>query len=318
MNTFNSIAQLPADFGPTAVTIGKFDGVHLGHQALLASTAQYARQRGLQSACVTFDRHPDALFAPDRVRQALTGPTQKAAHIAAAGVDALLVLSFDQALAQLSPEQFVHQILVDGLNAKHLVVGQDFRFGAQGAGDVETLAGLGLQFGFSVDVIPPVVVSGHRVSTSLIRDLLDQGNVTEAAKLLGRRHTTLGVVEHGLKLGRQLGFPTANLSRESEGFLPLDGVYAGWLDCEGQRYPAALSVGINETIQAVPRLIEAHVLDRKDLDLYDKVVNLEYVQFLRPALKFSGIEELISAIGADCDQIRKILDEDAQATTDPQ
>jgi riboflavin kinase/FMN adenylyltransferase len=154
-----------------------------------------------------------------------------------------------------------------------------------------------------------VEVDGMRVSTSTIRNLLDAGNVEAAAKLLGRLHRTTGMVEHGLKLGRQLGFPTANLSRESEGFLPLDGVYAGWLYCDGQRYPAALSVGINETITAVPRLIEAHVLGRKDLDLYDKVVNVEYVSFIRPAAKFDGMDTLIQAIQADCDEISRQLSE---------
>lgn len=310
MLELNSVSLLPSDFGPTVVTIGKFDGVHLGHQALLAAATAHANARNLKSACVTFDRHPDALFAPERVRPALTGPTQKAVLIKQAGIDALVTLPFDQGLATLSPHEFVQQILVDGLKAAHLVVGEDFRFGAKGAGDVALLEKLGAQLGFTVQVVPSIIVDGHRVSTSLIRDLLDQGDVTKAESLLGRRHTTLGAVEHGLKLGRQLGFPTANLSRESEGFLPLDGVYAGWLDCEGQRYPAALSVGINETIQAVPRLIEAHVLDRKDLDLYDKVVNLEYVSFLRPAIKFNGIEELIKAIGADCDKIRVMLAND--------
>jgi riboflavin kinase/FMN adenylyltransferase len=158
-------------------------------------------------------------------------------------------------------------------------------------------------------VLPEVEVDGMRVSTSTIRNLLDAGNVEAAAKLLGRLHRTTGMVEHGLKLGRQLGFPTANMSRESEGFLPLDGVYAGWLYCDGQRYPAALSVGINETIQAVPRLIEAHVLGRKDLDLYDKVVDVDYVSFIRPAAKFDGMETLIQAIQADCDEISRQLSE---------
>jgi riboflavin kinase/FMN adenylyltransferase len=152
-----------------------------------------------------------------------------------------------------------------------------------------------------------VLIEGVKVSTTEIRNLLDAGNVKQAAKLLGRNHTTRGVVEHGLKIGRQLGFPTANMSRSSEGYLPLDAVYAGWLYADGEKYPAALSVGINETLQEVPRLVEAHVLDRKDLDLYDKVVTIEYVEFLRPAAKFSGMEELIAAIAADLLAIKRLL-----------
>jgi riboflavin kinase/FMN adenylyltransferase len=198
-------------------------------------------------------------------------------------------------------------VLVTALNAQVVCVGEDFRFGAQGSGTVATLIQLGRQFGFEVKVVDAVSVNGQRVSTSLIRNLLDEGDVTGAEALLGRRHQTVGMVEHGLKLGRQLGFPTANLSRDSEGYLPLDGVYAGWLYSDGVRYPAALSVGINETIQAVPRLIEAHVLGTKEIDLYDKVVTVEYVRFLRRAAKFDGIEALIKAIGEDCDQIAEIL-----------
>jgi riboflavin kinase/FMN adenylyltransferase len=307
MQVWKSLAEVPESLGQTAVTVGKFDGVHLGHRALLRGATMAAKIAGYSSVCLTFDKHPDALLAPERVRPALTGETQKLDLLAEAGIDATLQLPFDEHLAGLTPREFVEQVLVEKLHAKHVVVGDDFRFGARGSGDVRALAEFGIEFGFAVEVVAPVLVHGRRVSTSLVRDLLDEGDVVQAAQLLGRLHSTRGVVEHGLKLGRQLGFPTANLSRDSEGFLPLDGVYAGWLHSDGERYPAALSVGINETIQAVPRLLEAHVLDRKDLNLYDKVVNVEYVQFLRPAAKFDGIDALIAAIHADCDQIRNIL-----------
>jgi riboflavin kinase/FMN adenylyltransferase len=156
-----------------------------------------------------------------------------------------------------------------------------------------------------------VIASAHeeelKVSTSVIRELLDQGDVAKAGKLLGRVHTTEGVIEHGLKIGRTIGFPTANMSRDAEGYLPLDGVYAGWLVADGERYPAAHSVGINETFQAVPRLVESHVLDRKDLDLYDKIVTLEYVDFVRPSAKFDGVDSLVAEIHRDLDKIRDIL-----------
>ena len=307
MKFWNQLAEIEGGFGPTVVTIGKFDGVHLGHRALLRAATKAARVASYRSVCLTFDRHPDALLAPERVPLPLTGPNQKAELIAAAGIDATLQLCFDEDFAHLSPREFVEQVLVGALKAKHVVVGDDFRFGSRGAGTITMLAEFGIEFGFAVEVVAPVLVDGRRVSTSIIRELLDSGDVTTAAAMLGRLHATRGCVEHGLKLGRQLGFPTANLSRGSEGFLPLDGVYAGWLHCDGERYPAALSVGINETIQAVPRLLEAHVLDRKDLDLYDKTVTCEYVSFLRPAAKFNGIDELIAAIGDDCDRIREIL-----------
>jgi riboflavin kinase/FMN adenylyltransferase len=224
-----------------------------------------------------------------------------------AGLDALLTLKFDDALAHQSAEGFVQETLVDGLDAKIVIVGEDFRFGAGGAGDVALLHGMGQQLGFEVRVIPSATVAGVKVSTSAIRDLLDQGDVVKAAELLGRIHTTVGIVEHGLKIGRTIGFPTANMSRDAEGYLPLDGVYAGWLVADGVRYPAAHSVGINETFQAVPRLVESHVLDRKDLDLYDKVVTLEYVDFVRPSAKFDGVDSLVDEINRDLGKIRIIL-----------
>ena len=309
MQVWNKLSQVPANFGATVVTIGKFDGIHLGHQALLSESVAQAKVRGLSSVMITFDRHPDALFRPNELRLPLIGPAQKQELVSKTGIDGLLTLEFNLELASLEPEAFVERVLVLALHAQVVVVGPDFRFGKGGTGTCETLKELGAKFGFEVVVLPEVEVAGMRVSTSTIRNQLDSGNVEAAAKLLGRLHRTTGMVEHGLKLGRQLGFPTANLSRESEGFLPLDGVYAGWLFCDGQRYPAALSVGINETLQAVPRLIEAHVIGRKDLDLYDKVVDVDYVSFIRPAAKFDGMETLIQAIQADCDEISRQLSE---------
>ena len=307
MQTFSSLREAQK-FGPTAVTIGKFDGIHRGHQALIAALRSAAAEHDLKTVLVTFDRHPDALLNPANLKWPLIGPTQKESLISAAGLDALLTLTFDDALAQQSAQDFVQETLVDALGAKIVIVGEDFRFGAGGAGDVALLHELGQQLGFEVRVIASATVDGLKVSTSAIRELLDQGDVAKAGKLLGRVHTTVGVVEHGLKIGRTIGFPTANMSREAEGYLPLDGVYAGWLIANGEKYPAAHSVGINETFQAVPRLVESHVIDRKDLDLYDKVVTLEYIDFVRPSAKFDGVDSLVVEINRDLDKIRHILE----------
>ena len=296
-----------SELGATALTIGKFDGIHRGHSALIEELLAVAKQHDLTSVLVTFDRHPDALLNPTNLKWPLIGPHQKAELVAAAGVEALVTLTFDDDLAKLTAEQFIQEVLVDRLQVKIVIVGEDFRFGAGGAGDVTLLRDLGQQLGFEVRVIPSATVAGVKVSTSAIRGLLDEGNVAKAAELLGRNHTTVGEVEHGLKIGRTIGFPTANMSREAEGYLPLDGVYAGWLIADGVRYPAAHSVGINETFQAVPRLVESHVLDRKDLDLYDKVVALEYVDFVRPSAKFDGVDSLVAEINRDLDKIRLIL-----------
>ena len=284
-----------------------FDGIHLGHQKLISALSSAAAEHSIQSVVVTFDRHPDALLKPGHAKLPIIGPKQKHDLIAKHDVDVLVTLPFDEALASLSPEDFVQAILCDGLKAKIVLVGEDFRFGNRGSGDVHLLHDLGQQLGFEVRVISSAMLDGEKISSSAIREALDAGDVVKAQKMLGHVHTCVGIIEHGLKIGRSIGFPTANMSRDAEGYLPLDGVYAGWLIADGVRYPAAHSVGINETFQAVPRLVESHVLDRKDLDLYDKVVTLEYIDFIRPSAKFDGVEALVEEINRDLDKIRHIL-----------
>jgi riboflavin kinase/FMN adenylyltransferase len=305
--TLTSISAIPTDHGPTAVTIGKFDCIHLGHQALFTEIVDAATNLNLVPTVVTFDRHPDHLLRPERAKLPILGPNQKVDLISGFGIATMLQLEFNQELADLSPEQFVKQILVQGLKAKRVLVGEGFRFGNQGSGNFELLKALGDEYGFEVSEVKRVQVDGEVVSTTLVRELLDLGNVKLVNKMLGRVHEVSGMVEHGLKIGRKIGFPTANIARDAEGYLPLDGVYAGWLISDGIRYPAAHSVGINETFQAVPRLVESHVLDETELDLYDKVVSLEFVDFVRPAAKFDGVEALVSQINLDLDIVRKQL-----------
>jgi riboflavin kinase/FMN adenylyltransferase len=308
MQLINGLQNVPANFAPSAVTIGKFDGIHLGHQKLIHAMLNVANEHHLSSVLVTFDRHPDALLNPEQCKLPLIGSSQKIALLENLEIDQLLTLEFDHHLAALTPQEFVLNILVEKLHAKVVLVGEDFKFGVRGSGDVSTLHDLGQQFGFEVRVVSSAFVGGKKVSTTAIREALDTGNVIEASALLGRTHTTIGVIEHGLKIGRTIGFPTANMSRDCEGYLPLDGVYAGWLHVDGIKYPAAHSVGINETFQAVPRLVESHVLDRSDIDLYDKIVTLEYVDFIRPAAKFNGVDDLVAEINRDLDKVRGILE----------
>lgn len=307
MHSITKISDAAGGFAPSAVTVGKFDGIHKGHQRLIGALKSAADEHALQSVVVTFDRHPDALLNPHNCKLPLIGPNQKHDLIEKTGIDVLLTLAFDEALAKLSPEEFVQQILVDGLNAKIVLVGEDFKFGHKGSGDVHTLHDLGQQLGFEVRVIASAEINGQKISSSTIRELLDLGEVRKAQDMLGHVHTCVGIIEHGLKIGRSIGFPTANMARDCEGYLPLDGVYAGWLEVDGHRYPAAHSVGINETFQAVPRLVESHILDRDDVDLYDKVVTLEFIDFIRPAAKFNGVEDLVEEINRDLVKVRKIL-----------
>ena len=307
MITLRSGNKVPKGLRPTAVTIGKFDGIHLGHQQLLAETIESAEEHALVPVVITFDRHPDSVLKPGSEPQSLIGPHQKEHLLSEAGIELVLNLPFDDELASLSAADFVQRFLIDALEAKIVIVGEGFRFGSKQQGDVSVLRELGQELGFIVIVIPNIEIDGEIVSTSRIRNHLLDGNVRQAAKLLGRLHTTTGLIEHGLKIGREIGFPTANMSRSAEGLLPKDAVYAGWLYAEGERYKAALSVGKNETFEAVPRLLEAHVIDEIDLDLYDKMVTVEYVEFIRGAAKFSGVEELVAEIHRDLDKIRAIL-----------
>ena len=307
MQTYSVLSDVPSDIGKTAVTIGKFDCLHLGHQSLFSNLITVANRESLTPTVVTFDRHPDHLLRPDRAKLPIIGNNQKHSIIEASGAKVLVELEFNHELASKTPEEFVKEILVETLNAQVVMVGEGFRFGNQGSGDAQTLRDLGQQYGFSVSEVKPIEIGGETVSTTRVRNLLDQGDVAMVAKLLGRVHVAVGVVEHGLKIGRKIGFPTANLSREAEGYLPLDGVYSGWLVSEGIRYPAAHSVGINETFQAVPRLVESHVLDETELDLYDKVVTLEFIDFVRPVEKFDGVDSLVAQINLDLEVVRQQL-----------
>lgn len=302
-------ANLPEDFADTAVAIGKFDGIHLGHQQLLHELVQHSEEAGLAAAVLTFDRNPKSVLRPElRDLRSLIGPGQKRELVKRLGVDLILTATFDEIMAGLSPEEFVLSYLVP-LRARYVLVGQGFRFGKGGEGSIEDLRKLGVAHGFRAREVPNVMHGDQKISSTRIRELLDMGAVAEAAVMLGRNHVTMGVVEHGRKLGRTIGFPTANISRSAEGYLPADGVYAGYLTADGVRYPAALSVGTNDSVAEVPRLLESHVIGRNDLDLYDKVVENEYVAKVRGWAKFDSMETLVAQIAKDVSVAAEILGE---------
>ncbi|MCI4657071.1 bifunctional riboflavin kinase/FAD synthetase [Cryobacterium zhongshanensis] len=310
MKVLSGIGSLPLEAGTrgSAVTIGKFDGVHAGHRAVIGRLNDIAEAQGLTAVIVTFDRHPLALLAPEKCPPFLISAEQKLRLLAETGVDATLVLEFTQELASLPPEVFVETVLVNGLHARHVLVGEDFRFGANGAGDIALLTELGKRFGFVVDLIEDVKPDRvRRVSSTWIRELLASGDVRAAGELLGHTPTVRGEVVHGAARGRELGFPTANISEESEGLIPADGVYAGWLTDGATRYPAAISVGNNPTFHGVAqKQVEAYVLDR-EIDLYGHVVEVSFVDRIRGMVAFTGIDPLIVQMRADVDQIRTLL-----------
>ena len=304
-----SVAELGDRMQPSAITIGKFNAIHRGHVEMIRRTRLIAEERGLHSVVVTFDRHPASLLAPDSVPVDITGPSRRLELIGETGVEACLVLPFSDELASLSPADFVSHIVSEGLGAQCVIVGKDFRFGHHAEGDVGTLRELGVLHGFDVVVVDDVSdESGDRISSSLVRRLILDGDVAGAARVLGRTHAMQGEVVHGEKKGRELGYPTANLSRDATGMMPADGVYAGWLIAEdGDRYPAAISVGTNPTIEGErDRVVEAHCFVAPG-DLYGQMVVIEFVDYIRGMLKFDSLDDLIWQMGEDVQTISSRL-----------
>lgn len=318
MIVFHDPGEVPAGFGPSVVAIGKFDGVHAGHRAVIERARVDAATGEAKVVAVTFDRNPLSVLRPELCPESVIGVHQKLQLLAETGIDATLMLRFDEQLAALTAEEFVQHVLVEALAVRTVLVGRDFRFGRGGAGTPELLAELGERYGFRVDVVDDVrsIESERRVSSTWIRELLTEGDAEAAAKLLGHLPAVWGRVVHGLERGRALGFPTANLAPDLEGFVPADGVYAGWLLDEGSadglrrgiRYPAAVSVGTNPTFDDVTtRVVEAYVLDETDIDLYDHRVEVQFVARVRGMVAFDTVDALVSQMTADVAHVRRLL-----------
>jgi riboflavin kinase/FMN adenylyltransferase len=303
----SALDQLPADLGSTAVTFGKFDGIHLGHRAVVDELVSLAGERSLVSTVLTFDRNPLSLLAPERSPERVVSSRQKRRLLAEAGVALTVEIPFDREFSLLTAEQFVDTVLIGALNAALVLVGPETRFGAGGAGSFDTLAALGRERGVEVMSHRLVSAGGSSpVSSTRIRALLTVGDVAGATALLGRAPSVRAEVVHGQRRGRELGYPTANLSPDLEGFIPADGVYAGYLTWNGRRMPAAISVGDNPTFVGVPaRQVEAYVID-EDLDLYDEIVEVEFVKRLRGQLKFDALEPLIAQMALDTQRAREL------------
>ncbi|AKV85326.1 bifunctional riboflavin kinase/FAD synthetase [Microbacterium sp. CFBP9023] len=317
MIVFRDPSEVPPGFGPSAVAIGKFDGVHAGHRAVIGRLKEIAAESGIRAVAVTFDRNPLAVLRPDRCPENVVTVERKIELLSELELDATLLLTFDEELAARSAEDFVAGILTSALHVSTVLVGEDFRFGRGGAGNPDLLRQLGPKYGFTVEVVDDVFLDGsdRRVSSTWIRELLMAGDVTAAARVLDRNVDVRGEVVHGLKRGRELGFPTANLSASVDSFVPADGVYAGWLvDHEtGLRHRAAISVGTNPTFDDVlERQVEAHVIGETDLDLYGHDVTVEFVERLRGMVAFEGIEKLKSQMAADVTDAETVLSRDAR------
>ena len=305
MRIWRSFEEIPSDLGPSVVVIGNFDGVHLGHQHVVSRGREIADAEGLHLVAVTFDPHPIAVLRPEHAPQQLTGIDKRCKLLADAGVDDVLVLPFSREIAAWTPDEFIDRVLVGGLNCAAVVVGANFRFGSRAAGDVATLRAHG---GFSVEGI--LLDGGPQVwSSTYVRTCLAAGDVEGAAEALGRPYAVVGPVTRGDQRGRELGYPTANVALNGQA-APADGVYAGWLtrlDTK-ERFPAAISVGTNPTFAGErDRRVEAYVLDRTDLDIYDVEVEVAFVAHLRGMLRFDGVDELLAAMADDVKRTRELL-----------
>ena len=292
----------------SVVLIGVFDGVHKGHQLLLNRAKEIADGRNI--VALTFDPHPMQVIAPDRAPTLLTTLADRVELLKIHNADQVAVLKFNEKFASMAPADFVKDVLVGQLSASTIIVGKNFTYGHKAAGNVDSLMKDGLKFNFTVDVQDLKLGEGEIISSSRIRKLVTSGQVEEARTLLSRPHRLDGVVVHGEKRGREIGYPTANLGNIDGQTIPSDGVYVGWLTVGINFWPAAISIGTNPTFAGVrARQVEAYALDQEGLDLYDKNASIEFGWRLRDTLKFGGLEPLLAQMKLDCDQARSLTEQ---------
>jgi riboflavin kinase/FMN adenylyltransferase len=327
VDIWNGLDEVPSDLQGSVVTIGVFDGVHRGHQTLIDTAVTKARELGVPAVMMTFDPHPTVIFLPKSVPPLLATVEQRAVSAARYGIDAMLVVAFDDEIISWSPEEYFRRVIVDLFKAKAVVVGDNFTFGSQASGTSETMKELGERYGVDVTVHGLLRdgdgTDGHTVCSSWIREQLAAGNVAGAAGALGRNFTVRGVVTRGAgRGGAALGFPTANLYFPDSQALPADGVYAGDLrilptqkDPVGAlvgdmpvdvHLPAAISVGTNPTFGDETRSVEAFVLDH-EADLYGRKVTVSFIDHIRGMESYDGLEELVEAIGNDVEATRRLV-----------
>ena len=291
----------------TLVVIGVFDGVHKGHQQILNRAKELAD--GEKIIALTFDPHPTTVFAPERAPSLLTTLADRVELLKIHNADQVAVIKFTKEFAAVSPQDFVKNVLVDQLEAKKVVVGKDFTYGYKAAGNIETLTQSGKELSFEVIALDLIDEGDHKISSTRIRTYLIEGKVELARELLSRPHRLDGVVVHGEKRGREIGYPTANLGELEGQTIPSDGVYAGWLTVGIDRWPAAISIGTNPTFEGVrARQVEAYALDQVGLDLYEKKATIEFGWRLRDTLKFDGLDPLIEQMAKDCSRARELTE----------
>lgn len=284
-----------------SVAIGIFDGVHRGHQHILSEAARFGPVTAL-----TFYPHPTSVFAPERTPTSLMSLENRIALLEKHGAAEVVVIEFTKEFASMSPEEFIDQVLVQQLHATHVTVGSNFTFGHKAAGNVDYLKNH--RKGFEVSAMHLDESRGSAISSTRIRNLIVDGDIERANELLTRPYFLQAPIVHGEKRGREIGYPTANLGLTDIPTIPADGIYAGWLNVENQRWKAAISIGTNPTFPGVRgRQVEAYAIGEQDLDLYDKVATLEFVARTRDTLKFDSLDALLGQMAEDCNDVLRIL-----------
>jgi len=306
METFRSISELSKLRGSLFLAIGVFDGVHLGHQAVISTSAQHARAANGTAVVVTFDPHPEKVLRPKTAPHLLTATPHKIALIRDLGMAHLLIITFDKQFAATEPEEFVHELVEHSKSLREICVGHEWSFGKNRRGNLKLLNQFGARFDFGVVGIPPVTVNGELVSSTTIRKAVETGDLAKAAQMLGREYTVLGTVVSGDNRGKKIGFPTANLSAHNEQFPP-NGVYFAEAKLEGVIYPGVVNLGYRPTVDTrkSERILEIHLFDF-DHDIYGKDLEVRFIRYLRPETKFESVEALVRQIGLDVKQARKL------------
>ncbi len=284
------------------LAVGIFDGVHAGHQQIIAT----AKHLG-EVTVMTFDPHPTSVVAPERTPSQLISVKDRIELLKQAGATYVEVVNFNKDFSQLSPDQFIEDVLLGRFKAEHVVIGENFNFGFKAQGSPKYLSEVGPKYGFGVSIVKLQEERGSTISSTRIRSLIIDGEIERANELLTRRFYLKGPVVHGEKRGREIGYPTANLGLTPLATIPADGVYAGWLSVGESRWAAAISIGTNPTFPGVRgRQVEAYAIDQVGLDLYDQEAKIEFGFRLRDTLKFDGLAPLLEQMKKDCDQAREL------------
>ena len=289
----------------TCVTIGNFDGVHLGHQRLIQKAVDYARANNLKSVVFTFSNHPVNYFKPNTVKSIIT-EKEKRDIVEKLGVDIFISIPFDIRMTEISAVEYIEKILIGRLNIKHIIIGHDFNFARNREGNGLLLKEVSKEYGFDVEIVEPILFNEKRVSSTDIRTFLSEGKVKEASELLGRNYYIEGEVIHGRQIGRTIGFRTANVSLEKNSAIPGIGIYSGYVYVQDKKYLGAISVGTNPTVNGRSLSLEVHIIDFNK-DIYGEVIKIEFVDKLRDEINFSSLEELKKQLVIDVEDVRNQL-----------